>query len=90
MTTISVFFALWLYASRHTCEPNPAVQKTQSQRVKETQRVTGMEESTWKYYICDDFIAVYLQKATNNSAQKHTCDHIIRFTGIVYFRKVDK
>ena len=58
--------------------------------VKETQLVTGMEESTWKYYICDDFIAVYLQKATNNSAQKHTCDHIIRFTGKVYFRIVDK
>ncbi len=32
MTATSVFLALWLYAYRHTCEPNPAVQKSQSQQ----------------------------------------------------------
>ena len=58
--------------------------------VKETRLVTGMEESTWKYYICDGFIAVFLQKATNKSAQKHRCDHIIRFTGKVYFRIINE
>ena len=74
-----------------TAPATPGLLNTVTTRgVKETQLVTGIEESAWKYYISDDFIALYLQKATNKSAQKHSCDHIIRFTGKVYFRIVDK
>ena len=33
--------------------------------VEETELVTDIEENTWKYYTCDDSIALYLRKGTN-------------------------
>ena len=58
--------------------------------MKETRLGTDSEESTWNYYSCDNFIAVYLQKGTYTKCGEIHFSHIIRYTNKVDFMMIDK